>query len=160
MEKSDEAIEEHMKCVAALYPSGCTNYSVDQSSSNTNTTPAMLLIQRYTSALSNQKPSSLSQFPCFVDPDFPPNSHSLFGVCPYAILKSEPTLPTETGVLPLIEWRTPKQWIHGNDIVIFDEVTSISCTDIRKGQLDNFAFLASLIALAEFDQALKYLIDL
>ena len=126
------------------------------------------LIYRYNLACSrslvasSHQSSSSSRYPCFVDPDFPPNSYSLFRVCPNASLKSEPTKPTNTGVLPTIEWCTPKQWLceSGNRVKVFDEEKRIIATDIKQGQLPNVSFLSSLISLTESDKLLKDLIDL
>ena len=148
----------------SIYPRGCT-ISSSQNSSDDATTKS--LIEQYDLANhQSSSSSSSSRYPAFVDPDFPPNSHSLFGVCPYGILKSEPTLPTNTGKLPSIEWRTPKQWLNQAksddvNVTIFEEGRSVRPTDIRQGQLEDRPFLTSLMTLTvNSNIALKELIDM
>ena len=94
----------------------------------------------------------------FADTDFLPSMDSLFKIDKLAAAKGEETSPTETGILPAIEWRRPSEFM---DAVMEPKIFEgrIEAGDILQGQLGDCWLMCSIAAIAEFDVLVKDLIS-
>lgn len=91
----------------------------------------------------------------FIDPDFPPNMDSLFKIDKFAELKGESTSPTDDGVLPMIEWRRPSDFLPATEIEIFKG--KIEFNDIAQGALGDCWLMCSIASISEFELLVKNL---
>jgi hypothetical protein len=82
----------------------------------------------------------------YFDPDFPPTMDSLFKIDKLAAKKGFSTSPTDSGILPTIEWRRAKEFCSGG-VKIFEG--DIEFDDISQGQLGDCWLMCSIASLAE-----------